>query len=72
MWFNATKVGTYSGQCAEFCGVSPEGAEGHWTMRLTVVAESEEDFEAWVADQLEGGGAARSRSGEPALASHGE
>lgn len=72
MWFNATKVGTYSGQCAEFCGVSPEGAEGHWTMRLTVVAESEEDFEAWVADQLEGGGAARSRSGEPVLVSHGE
>ncbi|MCH6555470.1 MAG: cytochrome c oxidase subunit II [Chloroflexi bacterium] len=72
MWFNATKVGSYSGQCAEFCGVSPEGAEGHWTMRLTVVAESEEDFEAWVADQLEGGGAARSRSGEPVLVSHGE
>ncbi len=72
MWFNATKVGSYSGQCAEFCGVSPEGTEGHWSMRLTVVAESEEDFEAWVADQLEGGGAARSRTGEPALVSYGE
>ncbi len=66
MWFNATRVGSYSGQCAEFCGLQ------HADMRLIVVAESEEDFEAWVADQLEGGGAARSRPGEPALASHGE
>jgi hypothetical protein len=41
-------------------------------MRLIVVAESAEDFEAWVVDQLEGGGAARSRSGEPVLVSHGE
>ncbi len=66
MWFNATRVGSYSGQCAEFCGLQ------HADMRLIVVAESEEDFEAWVADQLEGGGAARSRSGEPALVSYGE
>jgi len=66
MWFNATKIGSYSGQCAEFCGFQ------HADMRLIVMAESEEDFEAWVADQLEGGGAARSRPGEPALASHGE
>ncbi len=66
MWFNATKIGSYSGQCAEFCGLQ------HADMRLIVVAESEEDFEAWAADQLEGGGAARSRSGEPALVSYGE
>lgn len=66
MWFNATKVGSYSGQCAEFCGFQ------HADMRLIVVAESEEDFEAWVADQLEGGGAARSRAGDPALVSYGE
>ena len=66
MWFNATKIGSYSGQCAEFCGFQ------HADMRLIVVAESEEDFEAWVADQLEGGGAARSRAGEPALVSYGE
>jgi cytochrome c oxidase subunit 2 len=66
MWFNATKVGSYSGQCAEFCGLQ------HADMRLIVVAESAEDFEAWVVDQLEGGGAARSRSGEPELVSHGE
>jgi len=66
MWFNATKVGAYSGQCAEFCGFQ------HADMRLIVIAESEEDFEAWVADQLEGGGAARSGAGEPALVSYGE
>ena len=66
MWFNATKVGSYSGQCAEFCGFQ------HADMRLIVVAESEEDFQEWVRDQLEGGGAASSGSGEPALASSGE
>jgi cytochrome c oxidase subunit 2 len=72
MWFNATKPGSYSGQCAEFCGVSQGGGEGHWSMQLMVVAESEEDFQEWVTDQLEGGGATRSGSGEPELVSHGE
>ncbi len=66
MWLNATKVGSYFGQCAEFCGL------GHADMLLMVVAESEEDFQEWVTDQLEGGGAASSASGEPDLVSHGE
>ncbi len=66
MWFNATKVGSYAGQCAEFCGLQ------HADMRLIVVAESEDDFQEWVTDQLEGGGAARSRSDESALVSYGE
>lgn len=46
MWFNATEPGVYSGQCAEFCGV------GHSDMRFFVVAESEDDFDAWVQEQL--------------------
>jgi cytochrome c oxidase subunit 2 len=46
MWFNATKVGTYSGQCAELCG------KGHASMRFTVVADAQEDFDAWVQEQL--------------------
>jgi len=66
MWFNATKPGTYSGQCAEFCGL------GHAGMRLTVVAESEEDFQAWVDDQLNGGGSTSAPRGAPELVSRGE
>ena len=66
MWFNATKPGTYSGQCAEFCGL------GHAGMRLTVVAESEEDFQAWVDEQLNGGGSTSAPQGAPELVSRGE
>ena len=46
MWFNAVTPGTYGGQCAEFCGL------GHSDMRMFVVAESNEEFEAWVREQL--------------------
>ncbi|MBI2913297.1 MAG: cytochrome c oxidase subunit II [Chloroflexi bacterium] len=49
MWFNAEEPGTYSGQCAEFCGL------GHAGMRMTVVAQTEEEFNAWVQEQLKGG-----------------
>jgi cytochrome c oxidase subunit 2 len=66
MWFNATKPGTYSGQCAEFCGL------GHAGMRLKVVAESEEDFQAWVDEQLNGGGSTGAPQGAPELVSRGE
>jgi cytochrome c oxidase subunit 2 len=38
----ATHVGTYLGQCAEYCGL------GHADMRLRVVAESQADYDAWV------------------------
>lgn len=56
MWFNALSAGSFAGQCAEFCGL------GHADMRLTVVAESEEDFEAWIGDQL---AQASAETGEP-------
>lgn len=46
MWFLAEREGEYFGQCAEFCGVS------HANMRFKVVAESQEDFDAWIAAQL--------------------
>jgi cytochrome c oxidase subunit 2 len=46
MWFNATKAGTYSAQCAEFCGI------GHSVMRFTVIAEEPADFQAWVDGEL--------------------
>ena len=38
----ATHVGTYLGQCAEYCGL------GHADMRLRVVAQSQADYDAWV------------------------
>lgn len=39
--------GTFVGQCAEFCGLS------HGYMRQRVVALDENDFDDWVANQLE-------------------
>jgi cytochrome c oxidase subunit 2 len=38
----AEHVGTYLGQCAEYCGL------GHADMRLRVVAESQADYDNWV------------------------
>jgi cytochrome c oxidase subunit 2 len=45
MRVNADKPGDYSGQCAEYCGLS------HANMRLRVIAKSADDFDAWVANQ---------------------
>lgn len=41
----ADQPGTYLGQCAEFCGLQ------HGKMKLRVVALSQSDWEAWVANQ---------------------
>nr|MBA2565536.1 cytochrome c oxidase subunit II [Gemmatimonadota bacterium] len=45
LWFTPDSAGTYLGQCAEYCGAS------HALMGFRVVADSPEDFEAWVANQ---------------------
>ncbi|MBI4236588.1 MAG: cytochrome c oxidase subunit II [Chloroflexi bacterium] len=42
MWFRASEVGPFSGQCKELCGLS------HANMRTIVVAEPQADYEAWV------------------------
>jgi cytochrome c oxidase subunit 2 len=39
------QVGTYAGQCAEFCGI------GHADMHFTVQAMTPADFDAWIAQQ---------------------
>lgn len=39
-----TKLGTYDGRCAEFCGLD------HWRMSYTVRVVSQADFDAWLAD----------------------
>ena len=41
----ARRAGVYQGQCAEFCGVE------HAWMRIRVVAESQADFDRWLAAQ---------------------
>lgn len=43
----ADQPGTYHGQCAEYCG------EQHAHMGLLVVAQSEQDYQAWFNQQLE-------------------
>jgi cytochrome c oxidase subunit 2 len=43
MWFKANRVGTYLGQCAEFCGLY------HEAMRATVIATSDADYRSWLA-----------------------
>ena len=41
----ARRAGSYEGQCAEFCGVE------HAWMRLRVVAQSQAEFDSWLAAQ---------------------
>jgi cytochrome c oxidase subunit 2 len=42
-WFKATSIGTFTGQCAEFCGI------GHATMLITVKVVSPADWAAYTA-----------------------
>ncbi|MDP8959954.1 MAG: cytochrome c oxidase subunit II [Actinomycetota bacterium] len=43
--FTAVEPDIYFGECAEFCGIS------HALMRLRVIAQTEQDFQAWVEGQ---------------------
>jgi cytochrome c oxidase subunit 2 len=45
MWLRADSPGNFHGQCSEFCGTE------HAMMRLQVVAQTQGDFDAWVANQ---------------------
>jgi cytochrome c oxidase subunit 2 len=44
-WFQAARVGTYAGQCAELCGLE------HANMKATVDVMPKADFEAWLAQR---------------------
>jgi cytochrome c oxidase subunit 2 len=46
-WLQADKPGEYRGQCAEFCGLQ------HAHMAFWVIAESSEQFNAWMNHQLQ-------------------
>jgi len=66
MWLIAREPGTYSGQCAEFCGLA------HAEMRFVVVVhENMDDFQQWVDDQLSEEAAAPGTSG-PVAGRYGE
>jgi cytochrome c oxidase subunit 2 len=43
----APNPGTYLGQCTEYCGLS------HANMRMRVVAQAPQDFQAWLQQQLQ-------------------
>jgi len=45
MWLTSDQIGEFLGQCAEFCGTE------HALMRFNVIVDSQEDFNAWVANQ---------------------
>ena len=45
-WTNIEEPGTYRGQCAELCG------KDHGFMPIVVIALAEDEFEAWVSEQL--------------------
>jgi cytochrome c oxidase subunit II len=45
VWIEPRRVGTYVGQCAEYCGLQ------HALMLLVVVVHPKDEFQAWVAAQ---------------------
>lgn len=45
MWFTPDTVGTFPGQCGEFCGMS------HGNMRMKLMVQTPQEFDAWVANQ---------------------
>jgi cytochrome c oxidase subunit 2 len=47
IWLQADRPGTYLGVCSEFCGTQ------HAWMRFLVVAETQEQFDAWEKAQLQ-------------------
>src|SRR6185369_15575336 len=47
LWLQADKTGVYRGQCAEYCGLQ------HAQMALWVVAEPQEQFNAWRQNQTQ-------------------
>ncbi len=47
LWIEADEEDIYWGQCAEFCGVQ------HALMGKLVIAQSEDEFDQWIADRQE-------------------
>ncbi len=47
LWLRADEPGTFSGQCAEFCGLF------HADMTMKVTAQPQEELDAWAAEMLQ-------------------
>ncbi len=47
LWLQADEPGSFSGQCAEYCG------EFHADMTMTVIAQPQAELDAWAAEMLE-------------------
>ncbi|HEY5625287.1 MAG TPA: cytochrome c oxidase subunit II [Dehalococcoidia bacterium] len=47
LWLRADEPGSFSGQCAEFCGLN------HADMTKIVIAQPQEELDAWAAEMLE-------------------
>jgi cytochrome c oxidase subunit II len=47
-WIKADHPGSFAGQCRELCGT------GHAEMKITVIAQSEADFEDWSQEMVSG------------------
>lgn len=45
-WFQATELGTFVGECSEFCG------DEHTHMRMDLVVDTPEQYQAWVDLQM--------------------
>jgi cytochrome c oxidase subunit 2 len=46
MWLESSQLGTFEGQCAEFCGA------GHAWMLIRVIVQTQAQFNAWQRQQL--------------------
>jgi cytochrome c oxidase subunit 2 len=62
LFLRADSPGVYWGQCTEFCGLS------HANMRLKAIAQTPEDFDAWVRSQR--AAPATPKEGDPAFAGY--
>ena len=47
LWLRADEPGSFSGQCAEFCGLL------HADMTMTVTAQPQDELDLWAAEMLE-------------------
>jgi len=43
-WIRSEEIGVFTGYCSEFCG------EQHANMRFNVIVQSQEDYDAWLAN----------------------
>ncbi len=58
VWFEATRADTFNVVCAEYCGTA------HSDMYASVVVQSQDDFESWLAENMGDGSLTPAQRGE--------